>query len=349
MNSELTQLLDSRFAELGVADKALVRAAFVETDPATFSKILRGNLTLSDKRAESWAAKLFDNEPEGAAEFVERLRAAARARPTNLSVNGFCERIVAEGGAIGAERISELFAALQAPDVLYPLICVEYRDLPRATKAAKYEELGSSLASAIIGGVSFAMFQPFGSHVRFPDDEDAKKRGLSTQSAAAAAYIRKIRAKCRSAYRTFQADVEKLQAANAASDAMEEEASDRKSPGSLQLFERKGDESYLGSGFQAKLFYIEWQTRGETILFRHKRLLQWVSTPKKDLLIYRGESDLDPDAVRDTFYPVPHYFDATQKLPEKLTDKEFETVENDPATREELPQNYRVWDVAGDG
>jgi hypothetical protein len=84
----------------------------------------------------------------------------------------------------------------------------------------------------------------------------------------------------------------------------------------------RSDEAYpyLGSGFQARMFYIRYTTKddGEN----HSRILQWVSSPREDLLIYRGQNEIHPDALKDSFYPIPHFFDSVGRLPLKIDDSD---------------------------
>jgi hypothetical protein len=90
----------------------------------------------------------------------------------------------------------------------------------------------------------------------------------------------------------------------------------------LQLYARSTDgKAYLGSGFQSRMFYIRYTTPDE---INHARIMQWVSAPQRDFLVYRGQNEILPDALKDSFYPIPHFFDSpVGRLPFKLDDSHY--------------------------
>ena len=322
MKPSLAQILDDRFVTLLGRGTLRARAAYLGTDPGTYSKIVGGALLLTRDRALKWAHKLFPDDNEKADEFAESLLGAEHpVRPK--TVDQVCQAIVAAGGAVPAERIADLFEALQHTQ--NPLVCVEYRDPPRAGKSAKYEGLGEVLGRAIKNGLNFVMFQPFGRHIIFPPDPDSGSplpEG-GAQSVVAAAYTRQVRDKCREAYRAFK------------------NYAGKDAEGSLRLYERDNDVACLGSGFQAKLFYVQYSVIENDLVERHQRILQWVSTPKQDLLIYRGENHINPEAIRDTFFPIVHYFESTGGLPSEISEQTATAAEH--VGPESRPYKYNVW------
>jgi hypothetical protein len=341
----LTEILQKRLTELGVKDSYTAWAEFLDRmDRGTLSRILNGSMSLTRKRAEKWAALMFISDADQAAAFVERMLIAAQ--PTRLGQSGvqeFCEE-VGKAGSVPAERVSDLLEALWSPLVERPLVCVDYRDIPRAGPNAKYERLGLVVAEAIARGVGFAMFQPFG--VEIPGFDREAKHGETIHSFDARNHMLKIRRECRNTYSKYRRlalnkliELEQEESKSESDQATYE----KKINGRIRLFELKKGLPCLGSVFQAKLFYIEFSTTDPETQFtvRHQRVFQWVSTPSNDLLIYRG-SHVDPLAIRDTLYPVPHFFHATGAL----AYPNFEAAEksvHDLVGDEGLPQHYDIW------
>jgi hypothetical protein len=284
MTTKLADFMDEQF-KLARRDETTSkdRAMFFEIDAASYSKILTGTLTLTPARAGKWAEALFPKDKVYQAQFVRMALEAVRV-PRYPSVSEFCDSIVEEGGSVPVERIAELFAALQAADIQNPLICVEYRDVPRAGPDLKYHDLGIPLVEAIANRVSFAMFQPF-----LTNEPKAGGQQRAIQ------YMVKIRDECRLAYRTFRK-------------AALEKTTDVEIDKRLRLYERR--DLHHGTGFQAKLFFMQYQTMQFTRKVDHHRILQWVTTPRQDLLVYRGELNIEPTALKESFYPVVQHFDA---------------------------------------
>jgi hypothetical protein len=289
------RLLDERFAALGIpAETNRKRADALGIDPATFSKILNGSMSLSEERAQIWSERLFPDDADARPEFAKRLLLLGQAAARPLTVPELCDKIVAEGGVVPAERISDLFEALtQAHD---PLVLIEYRDVPRAGPQAKYQDLGRALGKAIADGISVAMLMPFRPEATSNEDE-----GEAAGASRASRYSLDVRDGCRRAYVAFRRfAVEEL------GETRKLEADER-----LRLYEAASDVSSVGcTGIQAKMFYVQYNTGGPGgILLRHHRIFQWVATPTRDWLLYRGEAHIDPEALRDSFFPIPHVFD----------------------------------------
>lgn len=352
MTTALEELLRVRFDEKGVASTRQAWAAFLgNLDKGTFSRILNGSLPLTKQRARKWAEFLFNDDSDQAAAFSRRLYEAAQESPSALSVSGFFEDMLARGGVIPAERITELFEALQSSDLERVLICCEYRDLPRAAPDARYEYLANCVGEAIAAGVSFAMFQPFGEEIPLPLDNEPNRAALN-----AAIYMTQVKTKCIDAYKLFQSraldalrdrdakalprpsTLKILDAGNAKAPERDEgiekvcrlmaELEKNLSPDELLISSRLKlyarsiqGMPYLGSGFQGRMFYIRYTTVADGI--NHARIMQWVSTPKQDLLVYRGQNEITPDALKDSFYPIPHFFDSpAARLPLKIDDSD---------------------------
>lgn len=293
VDETLGEVLAERFADLQIESTNRARAEFLKTDAATFSKVLNGALPLSQARASRWAALLFPDDQEKADAFAARMVEAARPPSERRTIEAFCNYIVECGGAVPAEEISELFEALQSPQVHHPLVIIEYRDIPRAGPDGKYQALGRILAEAVVAGVSVAMLVPF--------PEAPVRVGASK----ATKYMIDLRDACIQAYLSFR----RYAQADLANEG--KRIDDR-----LKLYVPTAKTALpTNPGFQAKLFYIQWDERDGSTLIRNHRVLQWVSNPARDLLIYR-EKHIDPEALRDAFFPVPHAFDLQDDVAE---------------------------------
>lgn len=302
MAESLSDVLNRRFADLNMAGSNRTLAGFLQTDPGTFSRLLRGTIALTEERARKWAALLYADDSMAASEFANVLVQSAQPPPRLQTVGEFCDRIVAEGGAVPAQDIAELFEALSL--TTNPLVCCDYTDTPRAAQGAKYQALGKALARAVAGNVAFAMFQRFGGD-RIPEplplNAAPNSAPVLSQPASTAGYMQEVRDSCRSAYLGFLRDAHDMKGIDVEK--------------RLQLYEYNDEIGpSLAATFQAKMFYIQFETETDNVSFRHQRIFQWVSTPRKDLLVYRGEADIKPDAIRDSFYPVPHLFDLDLQL-----------------------------------
>lgn len=350
----LESFIDRHFREtFPDVTAAGARASVLETDATSYGKLLKGTLRLTNSRAARWALALYPADTDKQTLFIKGALEAAEPQP-GASVRKFCDQIVENGGSVPVERIPELFTALLADDVQKPLICTDYRDLPRAAKGAKYEVLGVELAWAVANGLAYAMFQPFlagKDETAGASTVKADQTRLPRPSRVMQSYMNEMQLKCRRAYLTFR----KLAMAEAPSDQVQ---IDRR----FALYERHRDlPPYTGSGFQAKLFFVQYRTaKPRTVI--HHRILQWVATPKQDLLIYRGEAEVDPEVVRDCFYPIPHYFDREGEeggaLPRLIPDtpgnrsieeQVYTEVRDEYPYKDELPWNYRVWEMFADG
>lgn len=202
----ILDVVKRHLSQAGVPDKRAAWAERLETDAPTFSKLLNGQLKLTAARAEKWAHTLYPNEPTLQDEFTAQLMASTRV--DGPTVAQFCDRVVAEMGAVPAERIIDLFTALCAEND--PLVCVVYRDLPRAAPDAKFPGLGHDLAKAIAKGLNFAMFLPFGDDIpaapslgEFKSFADLKNSQIPVPVAPASrttAFMQDIIEACRGAY-----------------------------------------------------------------------------------------------------------------------------------------------------
>jgi hypothetical protein len=253
-------------------------------------------MPFTEKRAKDFA-KLLASDGIKVDELAVEILELSKSSAPPPSVGDFFQSIVNEGGAVPAGRITDLFRALTADTVRNALFCIEYRDLPRTSRAAKYGEIGIGMGKAIADGMTVAMFVPFG----IPDNVESTEEGLPKEAPSQNTldYMRRVRDECRDLYHLLLEEATKEENVN--KDEFVES-------GVLRLYERNPDMPYLGSGLGAKFGYIQYENDESGINVRHQRVVQWISTPRQDLIVYRGESQIPPDAIRDSLYPIPHYF-----------------------------------------
>jgi hypothetical protein len=345
MTPRFVDILDEKFRLLGVDLSNVKRAERLETDQATFSRLISGRLPLTSKRASKWAALLFRDDAIAATEFEKSLLDASENRSQVLTVSDFFESIVSEGGQIAAERISDLFEALKEVDS--PLISIEYRDLPRTVPSARYEEVGSNIGKAIARGMAYAMFQPFGSQFSLEADN---ANSQVNHSRAVKAYMLKIRDECRNAYLSVRHDaiaeaktigLPDQKRSELQTDISVEQLIDQR----VRLYEPIDEYRYVGTGFQSKQCYLSYSTYSNGTSKRHERILQWVSTPRQDILLYRSKGDVDYTAMRDSFFPINHYFDLKGHLPTDCQ-KANRVIKDETAATIGLPSNnYNFWKI----
>lgn len=289
--SKLADLMAHRFGILGVAPTRLAWARHLgNLDKATLSRILNGSMPLSPERASKWGGYLFPGDATGGAAFAQRLLEVAQASGEPPNVSDFFDNIVRKGGAVPAESIADLFTAVVSPSVRNAALLIEYRDIPRAGPQAKYQSLASDLAAAVVAGLAVGMFMPFKLALNSSNETRSKAEKM----------MEEVRDECRVAYRKFVREVERL-----SPDRNPARIGDH-----LALYEPAEDyPDALGTGFQAKTFYLQYDSVDGERTIRHHRIFQWVATPTRDLLVYRGELMISPAALRDSFFPVPHLFE----------------------------------------
>lgn len=333
MAENLESVLRARFEELGVGhtqQEWSVRLGNV--DKATLSRILRGALPLTSTRAAKWAGYLDFKFSEERFEFARRLLdAASRQEAPRRNVTAFFEDMINGDGTAPAETISELFEALASDELEKVLVCCEYRDIPGAGPNARNENLAPALARAIAAKMSFAMFQPFGDQILLPESGKPDRPPLN-----AALYMMKVRTKCIDTYNLFRSltvaeldndgsdrampNFRKLNQSGEHEEGIDanefqrttnaRSVNDSIALSRVQLYERVTEPCfpYLGSGIQGRMFYIRYTTINDGK--NHARVMQWVSGPTHDILVYRGQLEGLDEAMKDSFYPIPHFFES---------------------------------------
>lgn len=162
------------------------------------------------------------------------------------------------------------------------LLCIEYRDMPRATVGAKYSRYVGVAGDAILSGLSIAMFQPF----CIPESPIVHTKTVTRYVADVIDQVRK-----------FYVEVY---------DYMSEIEPRRKHwEGRIKLFERWDPQrAFLGSGIQTRLFYAHFPPELE----REAEVWEWVAAEGGDVFVHRDRSSVPHDIILTQFFPITDYF-----------------------------------------
>jgi hypothetical protein len=288
-------------------DTNAARAAFLKLPPLQLSRLRTGFLKLRQPRAEQIAERLASLASSGEqADRKERLlREMLRLDDEPVPTRRLLPTI---------DAAIDLFERLSRPNVL---LCVEYRDEPRAGYGSKFETIGELAGKAIAKGLHFAMFQPFGS------DLECVSRMTSLPIAVRMGASRLIDEVRNSFRKMLEAACEEGKR-----DGVSEEDVRKR----LVLYERNSRRDSkrvdcLGPvGFQSRLFYARIPREYGTDV----EIWEWVSMrpPRDDPdypdLFVRREGLSEP-AVLQQFFPVTAYWEMHKTLP--TTDAELTAPE----------------------
>ena len=260
------------------------QAEFLHVGPGHLSKLRRGvaGVPLTEKMAWKITRVLRPSSPiDQQEELVEELLAACSDKAASPS---------ADGSMLG---VSQIFERLSSPG---SLLCVEYRDLPRADRTGKYPGFAKDAGRAIASGLSFALFQPF-------IGREDLGRGDGQHTTYVQGYIETLRASVRSVYSTMLHAA--LEEAKINSKSQAQEVKRR-----IILYERDVG-SFVASGLQSRLFYAE--IAGSTQ--QQHEVWEWVAGKERDYFIERDEKSLPPDVVSQQFAPITSFWEREGRLP----------------------------------
>lgn len=220
------------------------------------------------------------------------------------------------------------------------LVCVDYRDYPKAGPEGEYEKMAKDVGEAVASGACFAMFQPFG--------EAYKPEGKYFHTLAVRNYLENLAQLLKSTYLYilgFAIDAAKTKAAQTQGGKVESAIDVSKR---IMLYQRgipanESCRAFLASGIQSRLFYAEFPTLGEEKA--EQEVWEWVSTSDEtdDVFIKRSDDSIPKQVVRDQFFPVVRYWKKHKNhLP---TDAEIRAAIKlcNEDERAQLPENF--WTV----
>ncbi len=272
-----------------------------QTVATLLSNLLRGHrpcseelaaaiLAATEKRLTSATAKQKKTVLDSIAQAIESANTSFRARIASKAVPARAE--ISAGKEISAIEVPQ-----EVPDLFERvgkgkgLICVEYRDYPRAYSEGKYQKLALDAGKAIAAGACFAMFDPYGEGYR---QEEPYYHTLEVRN-----YIQVLGERVRDAFFCI------LTAALA---DCSNEAEKQKIAQRIILYQRGIPsevpcQAFLAAGIQSRLFYAEIpvpEARAD------QEVWEWVATGREtdDIFVQRREDSIPQQVVREQFFPI---------------------------------------------
>ncbi len=286
--SSLGELLDRAFQAAAVAagkpalSKNKDQAEFIGISQPHLSRIRGGDSRLTEDLATRIARKL------GPSDNVE-----ARERLRQDLLDAASEAAFSAGSLKG---VLDLFVLLK--EKRNGLICVEYRDKPRTVRDAGRNPFISALAEAIVEGLCFAQFQPFGKNF---GQDDSGCHALDVRS-----YLGALQLEVRKVHRLIREETIRTATRLKKSDTEIDEAASR-----VVLYERDSQLPVLGSGIQSRLFYVEYEDERS-----HQEVWEWIAGQEQDAFIRRdAEWSAPVNVIQKQFTPITVYWSRYQKLP----------------------------------
>lgn len=276
---------------MSVKRSVLAEAAFLGVSGPYLSRLRNQKVPLTREMAQKIAECFSKFTPT--AKLLRELDALIGIKSPSQIVQK-SERL---DGKYSINEAAKLFEKLSRPK---GLLCVDYRDLPQATRDGAYPWLAERANEAVKAGLCFAMFQPFGSveSINALVTNLASETNIDHKGAAIALdfanYLKKLAEEVREVYKIMAADTEG-------------------GPGHIVLYEADRSHSVTAAtGFQSRIFWTNYFD-GEK---RQKQLFEWVTCPNNEhFFVERSKDVLDYDAVRFQFHPVPEYWEENGTLP----------------------------------
>ncbi|HRI04919.1 MAG TPA: hypothetical protein PLL77_14365 [Pyrinomonadaceae bacterium] len=297
----LAEILDREFAKARAAGLVIKRSVLAE---AQFLKISGPYLSRLRNQKVPLTRDIAEKIAEGFKEFREPAELLSEFEGLVGVKNAFPKAQKSERLDLkySINEAAKLFDKLSRPG---GLLCVDYRDLPQATKDGAYPKLAERANEAVKAGLCFAMFQPFGSVesintliTKLASDGNIKKDGAAA-ALDFANYLKRLAEEVREVYKIMAADtVGHL--------------------GNIVLFE--ADRTHpitTATGFQSRIFWTNYFD-GEK---HQKQLFEWVTCPNNEhFFVERSKDVLGYEAVRFQFHPIPEHWEDTGELPRKKAD-----------------------------
>jgi len=309
----LAQILDREYARAkqpkGPTLGSLAEHLGVRQDQ--LSRLRTGSLRLSARLADRIAAVFEPRDPARASALRTELL-AARSQGPERSSDSRPDLVVALRKLFGnlAERRG--------------LLCVCYRDFPQGL--GEFSETATIAGEAVARGMTFALFQPFGSLEVL--ERESVKRG-TREPLAVRDYRRLLADGVRSVFEKMRSNARKA-AAKAA-------------PGQMALYE-PATLHPTPCGFATRLFYTAYLQHDQGL---REQLYEWVAgtQPEEHRFVERGDPQL-VKAVAGQFHPINTWWKEKGTLP--VTNGQLEEAFSlfRLELGGELPKK-RTWNVAG--
>jgi hypothetical protein len=194
----------------------------------------------------------------------------------------------------GAEEIEHVKGFLRSVGREGSLVCVEYRDRPRAHSKGKYGRMAQPTAEAIAAGLSFAMFQPFMSD----PDSDLKQEFKHTRKVRE--YLMEVCRLTRDAFSHIRKEAYKIVKSRGESPDVVDKR--------IVLYERNSLGNYqthFACGIQSRIFYTIYPSNDTLDAIIHEEVWEWVAG-EPDRFVQR-EKEMAP-VVGEQFFPVLNFW-----------------------------------------
>jgi transcriptional regulator with XRE-family HTH domain len=328
----LAEILRENFERLRdsgavIARNAAAEAEFLGISASHLSRLLNGKVPLTDRFIDKLASYFAKEDREYKEKVRAELNASKEEKPANRPF---------EIASIFIEEVGNLFDTISHPR---SLLCVDYRDKPQAGDRGAYPKLAGRASEAVAKGLSFAMFQPFGT----PEAIAEKLRSIATAEAEteteegyvdydpllpAYTYLYQVASEVRRVYYK-----------------MRKKAAEEQGKGQVVLYEANyKDPSIFGCGISSRLFYVSSYAKD-----RHtEKFYEWVvgaSKPEGEhYFIERDNRSIDLAAIRQQFHPIPDYWLKNDyRLPEN--NDELEAAYNAFKGISNIEQGGLIWKV----
>jgi hypothetical protein len=292
MTHPVDQIITEKFATLAASShrKAFTspeQAAYLDISDGHLSRLRHGKVQLSPGLAERIAHKL---EPES------KLHRDALKDLLLRAAGASSVASPEEETSISIVEAASLFSELSQEDAL---LVVTYTELPQAIAGAPQSRLAKAAGEAVAHGLSFAMFQPFGTLegierlrarlIAKADERDfPPPLQVISYMSTVADNVRKVWNDMRSA-----AEVEHQRMT---------EVGDDQASGSIVLFEATAPPSGAYVGVHPRQFFAHYRTQEDQWT---QRAFEWVvGKNEKHYFIEMDHSAIDPVIIRDQFYPI---------------------------------------------
>ena len=334
---EFKELIDNAFRksiELDIAKSSdsnsrSEQAKFLSISPGHFSKLLSGNVHLSQKLALSFAEKLFKGNKtlinSIADKFLESTLSPAVLHDSFFTIDSFFQELEEKKPS---------------------LLTIEYRDKPQTppSSGGKHQESAGLLGKAIAHGLHVALFQPFGSFTNreaneccssIPEIITRYKIDISRLTLQAYKTIYSAAVNIMALERTLKKEFEELTRQNVEDADIEAELIKAKQ----EIKERiclyiATDNNNLG--FCSRIFGANYIDSEKNL--HHRDVWEWVSADNyllkqknfdsldiNDFFIPRNRDNLTYEVFAGQFHPITTMWEITRSL---------------PSSKEELEQCY---------
>lgn len=316
----VADILDEWFAEARVAGRGVGKTVrdeskFLGVSSGHYSRLKNGKSPLSEDvlekiikkfgKGEVERAQLKDANREQFSKYVMPRTRAGAHRAGRFLLASMTEEF-------SVDEIVHLFGRLSNRG---SCLCIDYRDLPQATPRGAYRKMAEHAGAAISKGLSFAMFNAFGTEEAISEKQSRVTSGAMNfydpqALVDAYSYLVRLAVAVREVYVYMK--------------NFADEFAGGKPEGQIVLYEAEVAPSIIACGISSRLFYAEYDDEEGR---HHREVYEWVvakgSPDSRHLFIERDDISIDVNAVSQQFHPIPAYWSSnSQTLP--TTDAQLE-------------------------